>query len=300
MDKRRTDLAAEARQLWQESAKETTQLEGVEAHERDLEGFQTEEIRILTDVGAQALGKPCGRYSTLYLDALLRRESDAFPRAVAAVSTLLQAMLPAKAEASALVIGLGNRAITPDAVGPIAVDHLLVTRHLREQLPEQFGAFRCVSALIPGVLGTTGVESGEIVRAMVRTVKPDVVIAIDALAGRSLNRLCRTVQLADTGITPGSGIGNRRLGLNEETLGVPVIAIGVPTVVEAATLAIDLLDTAGAAIPEELLSGQGTQLIVAPKDVDQSVADIGKVIGYGISLALQPQLDLPQLDLFLA
>lgn len=300
MKQKRTDLAAEARQLWQESAETTTKLDGVSAEELVLEGFTVEKIDILNRAGESALGKPRGHYITIYLDGLLRRESDAFLRAVRALAGLITPLLPEEGDAPVLVVGLGNRAITPDAIGPMAVDSTLITRHLREQLPDQFGAFRPVSALIPGVLGTTGVESGEIAQAVAGTVKPAAVIAIDALAGRSLSRLCKTIQVADTGIVPGSGIGNRRTGLTKQTLGVPVIAIGVPTVVEAGTLALDLLEQSGVEIPDKPLEIDGAGLIVAPKDIDQTVAAIAKVIGYGISLALHPQLDMEQLDMFLS
>ena len=194
-----------------------------------------------------------------------------------------------------LVVGLGNRAITPDAIGPKVHEHTLVTRHLVEQIPEHFGAFRPVASLSAGVLGTTGMESGELVQAVCRRLKPACVVAVDALASRSLKRLCRTVQLSDTGIAPGSGVGNHRWALDRASLGVPVLAVGVPTVVDASTLAADLLGQ------EELPPlGEGRDLLVTPKDIDSQVDDLAKVIGYGISLALQPGLDVADLDLLLS
>ena len=194
-----------------------------------------------------------------------------------------------------LVAGLGNRAITPDAVGPKVHEHILVTRHLVAQMPEQFGMLRPVASVAAEVLGTTGVESGEVVKAVCEKIHPACVIAVDALASRSLDRLCRTVQLADTGITPGSGVGNHRFGLNRDSLGVPVIAIGVPTVVGGATLAADLLGTEE--VPE---LGDGRDLLVTPKDIDSQVADLSKIIGYGIDLALQPGMELTDLELLLS
>ena len=195
----------------------------------------------------------------------------------------------------ALVVGLGNRAITPDAIGPKVHEHTLVTRHLVEQIPEHFGAFRPVASLSAGVLGATGMESGELVQAVCRRLKPACVVAVDALASRSLKRLCRTVQLSDTGIAPGSGVGNHRWALDRASLGVPVLAVGVPTVVDASTLAADLLGQ------EELPPlGEGRDLLVTPKDIDSQVDDLAKVIGYGISLALQPGLDVADLDLLLS
>ena len=197
--------------------------------------------------------------------------------------------------------GLGNRAITPDGIGPKTADHTMVTRHLVEQLPEHFGAFRPVSALAAGVLGTTGMESGELVAAVVERIRPACVLAVDALASRSLRRVGRTVQLSDTGIIPGSGVGNARKALNRDSIGVPVIAIGVPTVVDAATLACDLLSEAGRGdLDPAALSGAGEGLVVTPKDVDAQVADLAKVIGYGINLALQPGLSLADIELLLS
>jgi len=291
---RRTDLALEARELWRENAAEQTQLKGVQAWDSQREGYPVTTVKILDREGAKALGKPVGAYVTLTVDALARREEDAFGRAVRAVAAELSGFLEGIG-GPALVVGLGNRAITPDAIGPKVQDHVLVTRHLVDQVPEHFGSLRPVAALAAGVLGTTGVESGELVGAVAGRLKPACVIAVDALASRSLDRLCRTVQIADTGIAPGSGVGNHRRALNRESLGAPVIAVGVPTVVDAATLAADLLGT------EELPElGKNAGLLVTPKDIDSQVADLSKVIGWGITLALQPELSMEDLELFMS
>ncbi len=293
---RRTDLALEARELWQESAGEATELPGVEAGDSLREGFPVTTVRILDRRGEQALGKAPGSYVTLTLDGLRRREEGAFGRAVRAVAAKLGELLPELTpDAPALVVGLGNRFITPDAIGPKVHDHILVTRHLVAQAPEHFGSFRPVAALAAGVLGTTGVESGELVRSVCGTLRPAVVIAVDALASRSVERLCRTVQLADTGISPGSGVGSHRHALDRDSLGVPVIAVGVPTVVDAATLAADLT---GAEEPPAL--DRGREMLVTPKDIDSQVDDLSKVVGYGINLALQPGLGLEDLELLLS
>ena len=293
---RRTDLALEARELWQESAGKTTRLSGVEAKDFIREGYPVTAVRILDQRGQQALGKPPGCYITVTLDGLQRREEGAFGRAVRALADELSSLLPPSAPgAPVLVAGLGNRAITPDAIGPQVHEHTLVTRHLVSQAPEHFGAFRPVASLAAGVLGTTGMESGELVSSVCSALSPAFVIAVDALASRSLQRLCRTVQLADTGITPGSGVGNHRFSLTKESLGIPVIAIGVPTVVDAATLAADLLDLEQ---PPEL--GADRELLVTPKDIDSQVKDLSKVIGYAISLALQPGLTVEDLEMMLS
>ena len=291
---RRTDLAVEARELQREGAG-AGELPGVEAREGSREGIPVTTVRILDREGERALGKPRGSYVTLTLDGVARREGDVFGRAARAVAGELAALLEGTApEGLVLVVGLGNRAITPDAVGPLVHRSTLVTRHLVEQLPEQFGAFRPVASLAAEVLGNTGVESGEVARAVCEAIRPACVIAVDALASRSLSRLCRTVQLSDTGITPGSGVGNHRVGLNRESLGVPVIAVGVPTVVDGATLAADLT---GAEEPPQL---EGGSLLVTPKDIDSQVADLSRILGYGISLALQPGLTVKDLELLLS
>jgi spore protease len=182
----------------------------------------------------------------------------------------------------------------------MAIGHTLATRHLVEQLPDRFGDFRSVCAVAAGVLGNTGVESGELVQALCGKVRPDAVIAIDALASRALSRVCTTVQIADTGIVPGSGVGNARAALDRKTLGVPVIAVGVPTVVDGATLCADILEEAGKGDldPEALRSGGGAGF-VTPRDIDERVADLSKVIGYGITLALQPHLNMEDAELLL-
>lgn len=301
MLKRRTDLALEAAQLWQESAGEAGTLPGVESEEATREGYPVTTVRIRDEAGARALGKPVGTYVTLELDGLARREEDAFGRAARALAAELGALLGLEPGAPALVVGLGNRAITPDNIGPKAADQTMVTRHLVERVPEHFGSFRPVAALAAGVLGTTGMESGELISAVVEKTRPACVLAVDALASRSLRRVGRTVQLSDTGIVPGSGVGNHRMALNRETLGVPVIAIGVPTVVDAATLACDLLSEAGREdLDPAALSGAGENLIVTPREVDTQVGDLAKVIGYGIDLALQSGLDVADIDLLLS
>ena len=183
--------------------------------------------------------------------------------------------------------------MTPDAVGPLTADNVLVTRHLIAAQPRHFSGFRPVSVFRAGVLGTTGVESAEAVRGLTAEIKPTVIIAVDALASRRVGRVCATVQLSDSGIIPGSGVGNHRTALNQETLGIPVISVGVPTVVDAATLAADLLEEAGITkINEEKLRSGQQNLMVTPRDIDAQVRDLSKVIGYGINWALQdPEIE---------
>ena len=188
--------------------------------------------------------------------------------------------------ASVLVIGLGNWHITQDAIGPRTIENIMVTRHLVEQVPEYFSSYRPVSALAPGVLGITGMESLDIIRGVCSNVKPDFIIAVDALVSRSVSRLCRTIQFSNTGISPGSGIGNTRASIGRDTLGIPVIAAGIPTVVDAATLAYDMVEQSGGSPDAALLEKMSGTLHVSPKDVDKKVQDIAKLLGYAINMAL--------------
>ena len=291
----RTDLAVEAI----ENHKSAAALPHVRQSDRMLEGFAIHEVRILSEDAAREIGKPQGRYLTLELDALIRREEDAFPRACKALSTLLRELLPRPNDGPVLIAGLGNRMITPDAIGPQTADHVIATRHLVAQSPAIFADWRPVSALAPGVLGQTGVETGEVICGVLDRVRPAAVIAVDALAAGRLSRLLRTVQLADTGITPGAGVGNARAALNEETLGVPVIAIGVPTVVDGATLAHEISSQLGQ--PDcEALDDLSQPVMITTRDIDREVADISRMIGYAVNMALHPHLSVADIDLYLS
>lgn len=283
MFQKRTDLALEARELWTESAQKA--LPGVRSKTRRDEGYPVTRVDVLDERGAQALGKPVGRYLTVDLRAYASRREGFFDRAVRVVGRQLRPLLPEKGPL--LVLGLGNRRMTPDAIGPLSLQHLLVTRHLISALPEHFGDFRGVAALAPGVLGDTGVETAEAAAALCAQLRPAAVIVIDALAARRMERLCATVQLSDTGIIPGSGVGNHRQALNRETLGVPVLSIGIPTVVDAATIAADLLEQQGILDIDPERLRQGEAFFVTPKDIDIQVRDLAKVVGYAISWAVQ-------------
>lgn len=291
----RTDLAVEAI----ENHKTATALPHVRQSDRTLEGFAVHEVRILSEDAAREIGKPQGRYLTLELDALIRREEDAFPRACKALSTLLRELLPHPNDGPVLIAGLGNRMITPDAIGPQTADHVIATRHLVAQSPEVFADWRPVSALAPGVLGQTGVETGEVICGVLDRVRPAAVIAVDALAAGRLSRLLRTVQLADTGITPGAGVGNVRAALNKETLGVPVIAVGVPTVVDGATLAHEISSQLGQPACEAL-DDLSQPVMITTRDIDREVADISRMIGYAVNMALHPHLSVADIDLYLS
>ena len=286
-----TDLALESAQLWREQ--NPGELPGVRSRELHCKGFPVTEVEVLNEEGERAVGKPAGHYRTLELGSRQGRSADYFPRLVEALAEELRSLLALKEGESVLVVGLGNRNVTPDAVGPWAVEQTVVTRHLVSARPEQFGQFRPVSAVATGVLGTTGVESGELVRALCGQLHPAAVVAVDALAARSAQRLCTTIQLADTGIVPGSGVGNARFALTEEALGTRVIAVGVPTVVRGAVLCANL---GGTREEQEALG----ELFVTPKDIDDTASELSRAIGWGLSLALQEDLTLEDVRLLLS
>ncbi|NLM83576.1 MAG: GPR endopeptidase [Clostridiales bacterium] len=301
MLKIRTDLAVEAKEIWQETAEKQTKLEGVIARDSEKNGFKITTVEITDERGERALGKPVGTYVTIEIDKLINREDNAFTLCAETLADVISSMMKLKDGDSVLVVGLGNEAITPDAVGPKTARNTMVTRHLVEKMPEHFGTMRRVSVVQSGVLGTTGIETAGFIKAVVDKLKPDAVIVVDALASRKMARICRTVQLADTGIIPGSGVGNARAAINKETLGVPVLAIGVPTVVDAATLAADIVSEAGVKdLEPEDLANHGINMIVTPKEIDANVADIGKLIGYGINLALHGDITLEDINMFLS
>lgn len=277
----RTDLAVEARALHLADGA----LSGVTAEELQQDGFSVTTVQILSDEGSSKLCKPKGVYHTVLLEPVLRREEDAFARAVSVLADFIRRTLPLSPDATVFVVGLGNRAITPDAIGPAAAEQILATRHLREQLPEQFGAMRGVCVLSPGVLGMTGMESAEVVRTLCTHLHADAVVVVDALACSESDRLCRTVQITDAGIVPGSGVGNDRAAFDAEHLGVPVCAVGVPTVMDAGVVSD---------APE--LQG----LFITPRDIDTVIKDFAKVIAYAVNLALQPELSISDLDLLLS
>ena len=279
----RTDLASESRDLWRRSAGETSALPGISARKEQRQGLELDRIEILDEQGEAALGKPRGRYLTLRLDALERREADAFERSCAVLAEALGELLALREGDRVLVVGLGNEAITPDALGPMAARQTMVTRHLKEQLPGDFAAFRSVAVFCSGVLGTTGLESSALTHAVSRMSHPDRIVAIDALCAAEAEKLCRTVQVSDAGIVPGSGVGNARAALSRDTLGVPVVAVGVPTVVDAAVF------------------GAGERgLIVTPRDIDRQLRDCARLIGYALNLALHPGLTIGDVDMFLS
>ncbi len=275
----RTDLALECREMFAE------EISGVESTSQDDDGITVTHVNIKTDEGANRIGKPVGSYVTIEIDNMFYDDDDMKERGEKAVSDELKKLLEKQNTDSVLVVGLGNQYITPDSIGPKTVGKVTVTRHITSaaQLGFNFN-IRPVSAVAPGVLGITGIETGEIVKGVVEHVKPTLVIAVDALAARKISRLGTTIQLSDTGISPGSGVGNNRKELTEKTLGVPVVAIGVPMVVDATTLAMDIVRDR-AQIKNELLD-DSRGMILTPNDVDAISNIASDIISGGINTAL--------------
>ena len=289
MTQQRTDLALEAAEKIFSGGEKTENIPGVVTRERVLQGCRVTDVVISTPEAARCIGKPGGNYITVDLGPFCRREDDFFHRTALCLARELRSLLPGTgSKFPALVVGLGNRAMAADAVGPQTLDYLLVTRHMVHSLPRQFAAFTPVAALAAGVLGRTGMDASELIGGAVAQVGPAAVIAIDALAARDKDRLCATVQLSDTGLIPGSGVGNHRRAVSKESLGVPVIAMGIPTVIDAGTLCADLLAEAGQENFD--LGRRGEELFVTPRDIDQRVKELSRLMGYAINMALQPDL----------
>ena len=291
MRTRWTDLAMESRGAQPEQTK--TLQNGIERTVVTVRDAQT----------AQALGRPMGVYVTLSCPQRMSIELGTRRALSEALGQAIAGMLPGACR-TVLVAGLGNRTVTPDALGPRTVERVLVTRHMDGCLPQDVSErLRSVCAAAPGVLGVTGIETAEVLRGMVAHVRPDAVIAVDALAARSSQRICSTIQVADTGITPGSGVGNHRRALTRETLGVPVIAVGVPMVVYASTIARDALGDLAAmdgaseadeerlmACVERVVTQRLGDLIVTPREVDALVERMAGIVAEGVNLALHPEL----------
>ena len=282
----RTDLALEIRETI-----DSSEIDGVKSETRDENGVKITTIEIFNENGEKQIGKPCGKYVTIELDSFLR-DSSVHEDGVKVLSDELLKLLPASG--TVLVVGLGNKSITPDALGPKSVSLLLATRHINSELAKSIGleGLRSVAGIAPGVLGQTGIETAEIIEAVAKKIQPCAVVVIDALASRRLSRLGTTVQMTDTGISPGSGVGNKRVEISNRTLGIPVVAIGVPTVVDGATMAFDLLERfdvdfndirGGNVFDEEFM-------MVTPKEIDLVIERASQFIAMGINCAMQPDL----------
>lgn len=285
----RTDLALEAREFIEEANGE---MRGVivDTYSDAGDTVQVTHVQITTKNGAKAMGKPIGTYITLEADHLTEPDEDYHREVSEVIANQLRQLLPDfKEEKSILVVGLGNRDVTADALGPEVVDHLNITRHMLRQFGH--AAYACekvheISSIVPGVMGKTGMETAEIIRGVVDSTNPDVIVVIDALAARSTRRLTRTIQITNTGIQPGSGVGNHRNSLTEESLGVPVIAIGVPTVVDAATIVNDAIGHLHQDAPElKNTFHDMNNMYVTAKDIDSTIKRLSFTLSEALNIA---------------
>lgn len=310
------DLALEAKELAEAGG--SGPIPGILSDFSEDNGIKVTRLEVQNEQGSKAIGKMPGHYVTFEVPELRKQDSGLQDRVATALAQEFASFLQRigiDKKANVLIVGLGNWNVTPDALGPLVVENVMVTRHYFELMPDQVApGYRSVSAVAPGVLGITGIESSEIVQGIVERSKPDIIIAIDALASKALERVNTTIQIADTGIHPGSGIGNKRRGLTKEILGVPVIAIGVPTVVYASTIvnnSIDLvrehlqrhtsntnfglLDSVDEQerlqLVREALGPLGHDLLVTPKEIDQFIEDIANIIASGLNAGLHDAVD---------
>lgn len=279
--KGRTDLASESFRQQDESAGELTEIKGVRARNEKLEGLDLLSVEILDEAGAKTLGKPIGKYFTLDTPSHFERGAEQFPSLVKAISELIYRC--GRDFSSVLVAALGNVDITPDALGNLAADNILVTRHLKEGAVPGFETFSSLALSRPGVLGSSGIESARQIKLLCDDIGPGLVIVIDALAGADVDKLCRCIQISNSGISPGSGVGNDRQELSMGTLNVPVISIGIPTVIDAGLLGAEGVDG----------------MFVTPRSIDSLVRAGGRAIGYGINMAVHHGLSLEDIDFML-
>ncbi len=319
----RTDLAMEARELYQESKQQ--EISGVSVEQEELKDIKITRVEVLNDEAAQVMGKPKGSYITLECLGLRKTDADLKDEVSQVLAKEIKELIGKKDKLRALVVGLGNWNITPDALGPKVISKVYVTRHLFQMYNKESDQDLAeISAISPGVMGTTGVETGEIIKGIVEKTKPDLVVAVDALASRKMERVNSTIQISNTGISPGSGVGNKRQSLNQETLGVPVIAVGVPTVVDAATLTsdtidlvieaftrqsskgsdfykmlMDLKDDEKYSLIREILEPYNANVMVTPKDIDEVITNLSQIIANAINIALHPGIDLKDVNRYI-
>ncbi|AFM01579.1 MULTISPECIES: GPR endopeptidase [Desulfitobacterium] len=313
------DLAVEAHELLRGDAE--TEIPGVSMEKEELEHATVTTIKILNEQGIQEMGRPKGTYITIDVPEVHDNNYLIHQDITKTLSDKLSELMNLPEEASILLVGLGNWNATPDALGPQVIDKSLVTRHLFNYTPEELrGKLRKVSAIAPGVLGITGIETAEIIRGIVEHVKPDLVIAIDALAAGSLERIGTSIQISDTGISPGAGVGNRRTGINEETLGCRVIAIGLPTVMNAAIIAnncleslLDELKTSPSLyrlykefspksfeqILEKALYPYHNNLMVTPKEIDSLIETTARIIAGALGMSLHPGISVEEYQMYM-
>lgn len=282
---------------------------GILEEEEQKNDIKIKRIKIVTQDAANEVGKPMGNYITLDGDSISKKEPEIMGKIAGILSEEIKRVLPNEIE-NILIVGLGNRNITPDSLGPMVTDNIMVTSHIMQFLNnEKEKDFSSVSAVSPGVMGITGIETVDIVKGIVSIKKPSLIIAIDALCAQNAKRMFTTIQITDTGINPGSGVGNRRDGLNKESLQIPVIAIGIPTVIDANSIIYDALFDffnknnglkEGEDIINSIINKNSKALIVSPKDIDNLIERSSKIVANGINLALHKNIDIAFIQNFVA
>jgi len=313
------DLALEAREIIQ--GRTGQEIPGVRV-DRETYNNASVTIVIIEDKSAEAvMGKPVGTYITIEAPEISGRDPQAHHEIGLVVANMLSRLINLPEKSNILVVGLGNWNATPDALGPKVVSQTMVTRHIFNYAPQELQpGMRSVSAMAPGVLGLTGIETAEVIKGVVEKIRPELIIAIDALAAKNVARIATTIQIANTGVSPGSGVGNQRMGINAETLGVPVIAIGVPTVVHGAVIAQDTIEqfleqlksnptlhkmydmmspNIAQDVVQKVLEPFGGRLMVTPKEIDDLIQRASKIVAGGITQALHPNLPPEKYEYYL-
>ncbi|MCF6461097.1 GPR endopeptidase [Clostridium sp. Cult3] len=319
----RTDLAIENREIYREENK--GEVPGVEVEQEEGADYTVTRVNILDPIGANNMGKPVGIYITIEVPKLKNTDQELRDEISKLLAKEIKGIGYNHKNTKTLIVGLGNWNVTPDALGPKVVDRVMVTRQFFVNYnKDEDETVANVSALSPGVMGLTGIETGEIIKGIVEKTEPDLIIAIDALASRKMERVSTTIQITDTGINPGSGIGNKRIGLNEDYLGVPVLAIGVPTVVDAATMINDTMDLIIGAMKDkatvggdfyslleniskeekyylirEVLEPYMPNVVVTPKEIDLIIDDLSIIIANGLNMALHHGIDLKDVNRYM-
>lgn len=320
----RTDLAIEVTEMITQET-DNSHIEGVELYVDNIDNIEVSWVNIKNEKGQETMGKPKGNYVTIESESMKENDVITHEKITDIFSKNLIKLCNLDQNSTILIVGLGNWNVTPDALGPKVISKVLVTRHIRDTLPKEIDkGVRPVSAISPGVMGITGIETAEIVKGVVDRLNPDIVIAIDALATRKTSRINATIQMSDTGIAPGGGMGNKRKILNKETLGVPVIAIGVPTVVDAGTLVNDTIDLMIDSLVNEVKAGKEFyqmikdldkeekynlinnilnpytgNLFVTPKEVDATIERLAKIIANAINIAMHPSIDFNDINRYI-
>ncbi|OPX84192.1 MAG: Germination protease precursor [Pelotomaculum sp. PtaB.Bin104] len=313
------DLAVEAHDLVR--GQTGGEIPGVIVDREKYENSSVTTVKVVEEQAEQLIGKPRGNYITIDAPVLRDNSRTAQQEVAEILAKKLSSLFNLPENANILLVGLGNWNATPDSLGPKVIDHSMVTRHLFKYAPEELGeGMRSVSAIAPGVLGITGIETAEIIKGIVEKIQPELMIVVDSLAAGSVDRIATTIQIADTGINPGSGIGNKRAAINQESMGVPVIAIGIPTVVHAAVIAQvtveqfleqlkmnpvldqiykNLRPDFTESIINQVLKPFAGNLMVTPKEIDTLILTTSKIIAGGISMALHPSIDFDDFNMYL-